>query len=306
MKDLILETKELTKIYKGQTIVNKLNLQIKRGEIFGFLGPNGAGKTTSIRMMLGLIRPTSGNVFIFNEEFTANRIKILSKIGSLIEKPSYYPKMTGFENLEICRRILNIDDKKRVDKVLDIVKLQHAKDKKVKNYSLGMKQRLGIATSLINNPDFLILDEPTNGLDPEGIHEIRTLIKQMAEDRGITIMLSSHLLSEIEQIATNIGIINKGELLFQGSLDSIKKNNSQKLIIKVNETDRAIKILNSNNINCIELNKYIYIDNIEPNITLIVQRLLLSANITITHLEDNNTSLEKIYLDIVNKGIKII
>jgi len=304
MKDLILETKELTKVYKGQIIVNKLNLQIKQGEIFGFLGPNGAGKTTSIRMMLGLIRPTSGSVSIFNEEFSANRIKILSRIGSLIEKPAYYPKMTGFENLEVCRRLLSIDDKKRVDKVLEIVKLQHAKDKIVKNYSLGMKQRLGIASALINNPDFLILDEPTNGLDPEGIHEIRNLIKQMAEDRGITIMLSSHLLSEIEQIATNVGIINKGDLLFQGSLDSLKKNNSQKLIIKVDDTDTAIKILKSNNINCNELNNYIYIDSTEPDITLYVQRLLLNASITITQLDDNNSSLERIFLDIVNKGKK--
>ena len=177
--------------------------------------PNGAGKTTTIRMLLGLIRPTKGDVKIFDQDLKKDRLSILGKIGSLVETPTYYGHLSGYENLEAARRLLRIDNTDRVKEVLKIVQLEGAKDKKVKNYSLGMKQRLGIATALLNRPQLLILDEPTNGLDPAGIHEIRELIKEMPAKFGMTVLVSSHLLSEIDLMATQVGIIQNGRCFFK-------------------------------------------------------------------------------------------
>ncbi|MFC4545570.1 ABC transporter ATP-binding protein [Paenactinomyces guangxiensis] len=223
MDSSIVETVNLTKQYKNHIAVNKLNLKVEKGEIYGFLGPNGAGKTTTIRMLLGLIRPTQGEVRLFGKDLRQHRMSILGKVGSLVETPSYYGHLTGFENLEAARRLLRVPDKKRVDQVLDIVRLKQAKDRKVKDYSLGMKQRLGIATTLLNQPQLLILDEPTNGLDPAGIQEIRELIREMPEKYEMSVLVSSHLLSEVDQIATQVGIIHHGNLIFQGSIDMLRK-----------------------------------------------------------------------------------
>lgn len=222
MGTYIVETEDLTKTYGAVNSVNQLQMQVGKGEIYGFLGPNGAGKTTTIRMLLGLIKPTTGNIKVFNRDLKTNRIDILREVGSLVESPSYYGHLTGHENLEVIRQMLQVP-KKNIDEVLRIVRLEKQKDKLVKQYSLGMKQRLGIAMALLGNPKLLILDEPTNGLDPAGIQEIRELIKQLPKQYDMTVVISSHLLNEMDQIATQVGIINSGQLIFQDKIEVLRK-----------------------------------------------------------------------------------
>lgn len=221
MVDYVIETENLTKSFGDYTSVNALNLKVPKGKIYGFLGPNGAGKTTTIRMLLSLIRPDKGSVKIFNKSLLEHRTCILRKIGALVESPAYYGHLSAYKNLKIITELLDIPQSK-IDETLETVRLTQYADKLVRGYSLGMKQRLGIALALIRQPEILILDEPTNGLDPFGIQEIRNLIKDLSKNKGMTILVSSHILSEIEAIADNVGIINEGKLIFQGSMDSLK------------------------------------------------------------------------------------
>lgn len=236
MSDYIIETRNLTKKFGKFLAVNQVNLLVPKGGIYGFLGPNGAGKSTTIRMLLGLIKETKGEVKVFNQSIKDDRIAILSRIGSMVETPSYYGHLTAYENLEVTRKILGAE-KKEIERVLEIVKLTEVRNKAVKKFSLGMKQRLGIAQALLGKPELLILDEPTNGLDPSGIIEIRELIKSLPKDYGITILISSHILSEIELMATHVGIINKGSLLFQGSMNDLREK--QKVVIQLEVEPRA-------------------------------------------------------------------
>lgn len=223
----IIETKQLTKTYSEFTAVNSLNLHIPKGTVYGFLGPNGAGKSTTIKMFLGLTKPTSGKFSIDGKKYPENRIEILKSVGSFIEAPAFYGNLSGEENLDIVRRILGLP-KSAVDEALDIVGLTQYKNRLAKKYSLGMKQRLGLASALIGKPPILILDEPTNGLDPVGIHEIRLLIRSLPQMFDCTVLVSSHLLSEIELMADNVGILNHGRLLFEGTLDELKEGARQK------------------------------------------------------------------------------
>lgn len=222
MKKTILYTEHLTKSYKDFKAVNDVSLQIPKGKIYGLLGPNGAGKSTIMKMMLGLIKPTKGEICVDGLRFPKDRLAILSRVGSFIESPAFYPNLTGEENLEILRRILGLE-KESVKEALEIVGLWEFKDRLAKKYSLGMKQRLGLAGALLGRPKILILDEPTNGLDPSGIHEIRELIKSLPQKYDCTILISSHLLSEVERLADEIGILNHGRLLFEGSLLELEK-----------------------------------------------------------------------------------
>lgn len=218
MNEYIIETKDLSKKHGTQLRVNNLCLQIPEGCVYGFLGPNGAGKSTTIKLLLGLLKPTNGEIYFFQERMTAkNRLSILQYTGSLIESPSFYGHLTGLENLQIIAKLKKVPASE-ITKVLHTVRLYEQRDKKVKHYSLGMKQRLGIAMALLGNPRILILDEPTNGLDPAGIQEIRELIKNLPTTHQMTVIVSSHLLSEVEQMADMVGIINHGELVFQGSM----------------------------------------------------------------------------------------
>lgn len=223
----IIETKQLTKTYSEFTAVNSINLHIPKGTVYGFLGPNGAGKSTTMKMFLGLTKPTSGTFSIDGKKYPENRIEILKSVGSFIEAPAFYGNLSGEENLDIVRRILGLP-KSAVDEALDIVGLTQYKNRLAKKYSLGMKQRLGLASALIGKPPILILDEPTNGLDPVGIHEIRTLIRSLPQMFDCTVLVSSHLLSEIELMADNVGILNHGRLLFEGTLDELKEGARQK------------------------------------------------------------------------------
>lgn len=223
----IIETKQLTKTYSEFTAVNSLNLHIPKGTVYGFLGPNGAGKSTTMKMFLGLTKPTSGTFSIDGKKYPENRIEILKSVGSFIEAPAFYGNLSGEENLDIVRRILGLP-KSAVDEALDIVGLTQYKNRLAKKYSLGMKQRLGLASALIGKPPILILDEPTNGLDPVGIHEIRSLIRSLPQMFDCTVLVSSHLLSEIELMADNVGILNHGRMLFEGTLDELKEGARQK------------------------------------------------------------------------------
>lgn len=220
--DYIITTEHLTKKYKNFTSVNRVSLHIRKGSIYGFLGPNGAGKSTTMKMLLGLTAPTKGNFTIDGKQFPGDRIAILQEIGSFIEAPSFYANLTGRENLDIIRRILGLP-KAEVEDALELVGLTEFGDRLAKKYSLGMKQRLGLAGALLGRPPILILDEPTNGLDPSGIHEIRNLVKSLPDLYDCTVLISSHMLSEIELIADDIGILNHGQLLFEGSMNDLRQ-----------------------------------------------------------------------------------
>jgi len=240
--EYVVQTENLSKRFGKEDAVVGLDMKIKKGEIYGFLGPNGAGKTTTIRMLLGLMKSTSGTIQIFQKDLKKERISILQRVGSLVENPSYYPHLTAYENLEALRKILGVP-KTRIHEVLETVRLSDVADKKVKGYSLGMKQRLGIAAALLNNPDLLILDEPTNGLDPSGIIEIRNLIKRLPAETGMTILISSHLLTEIDQMATTVGIVTKGKMIFQDSIDALRMYAQQKVLLKVSDSEQAWRSL---------------------------------------------------------------
>ena len=213
----------MTKKYKKFTSVNNVSLHIRKGSVYGFLGPNGAGKSTTMKMLLGLTAPTKGSFTIDGKRFPEDRIAILREIGSFIESPSFYGNLTGLENLDIIRRILGLP-KSTVQDALELVGLTEFGNRLAKKYSLGMKQRLGLAGALLGRPPILILDEPTNGLDPAGIHEIRNLVKSLPDLYDCTILISSHMLSEIELMADDIGILNHGRLLFEGSLEELRQN----------------------------------------------------------------------------------
>ena len=220
--DYMITTEHLTKKYKNFVSVNNISLHIRRGSIYGFLGPNGAGKSTTMKMLLGLTIPTKGSFSIDGKHFPEDRMDILKEIGSFIEAPSFYANLTGRENLDVIRRILGLP-KESVEDALELVGLTEFGDRLAKKYSLGMKQRLGLAGALLGRPPILILDEPTNGLDPSGIHEIRELVKSLPGLYDCTILISSHMLSEIELMADDIGILNHGRLLFEGSLDELRQ-----------------------------------------------------------------------------------
>ena len=226
MNNYIIKTKKLSKKYKSFIVVNEVSLNIRKGSIYGFLGPNGAGKSTTMKMLLGLTAPTKGSFEIDGKKFPDDRIAILKEVGSFIELPAFYGNLTGRENLDIIRRILQLPDN-TVEEALELVGLSEFGDRLAKKYSLGMKQRLGLAGALLGRPPILILDEPTNGLDPSGIHEIRNLIKSLPKLYDCTILISSHMLSEIELIADDIGILNHGRLLFEGSIDSLRADAMQ-------------------------------------------------------------------------------
>ena len=224
MKTKVLQTHNLCKKIKNQVLVNNVNLSLYEGDILGFLGPNGAGKSTTIKMILGLVKPTSGEVEILNYNISTQRESALKSIGAMVEYPSFYPNMSGFENLKLYAGLYNLNDN-RVNAVLDLVNLKKDSNKKFEKYSMGMKQRLGIARAFLHSPRIVILDEPTNGLDPEGVIEIRNLIIELAQKQNITFLISSHILGEIQTICNKVAIIKSGSILAQGETETLLKDN---------------------------------------------------------------------------------
>ena len=241
----VIETNNLAFGFSNKKInIKNINIKVERGSIYGFLGPNGAGKTTTIRLLLGLLRDRNNSVALFGKNLLQNRIESLSKIGALIEQPSLYEHLSGYDNLEITRQLRKIP-KEKIDGVLQIVRLSKAAHKKVRAYSLGMKQRLGIALALLAEPELLILDEPVNGLDPGGMMEMRELLKAINRKYNTTIFLSSHLIAEVERIVTHVGIINMGEMLFQGTIEDLYnlQKKDLKVHIQVDNASAAIELL---------------------------------------------------------------
>ena len=243
MSEFLIETKQLTKVYGEQTAVNSVNLHVKKGRIYGLLGRNGAGKTTIMKMILGLTPITSGEVDVFGQNIKGKEKRIYPRIGAIIETPGFYPNLTGTENLEIFAKLRGTAAPNAVKTALEVVGLPYKDKKLFSKYSLGMKQRLGIANAILHDPELLILDEPTNGLDPIGIPEVRNFIKDLSTERGKTILISSHILSEIELLADDIGIIDHGVLLEESSMDELQRKNSKYILLQVSEIPKALLIL---------------------------------------------------------------
>ena len=237
-----IETVGLTKIYKGYKAVDNLTIHVPKGKIYGFLGKNGAGKTTTIRMIMGLIKPNSGKIKIFGREIVNDHKWAAMNIGSIVETPGFYENLTAKDNLAVTAELYGVA-KRRIEEVLDIVELKNIEKKKVKEFSLGMKQRLGIANALIHSPGILILDEPTNGLDPAGIKEMREFLKKLSIEQGISILISSHILSEIQLLADYIGIIDQGGLIEETDISTVASENQSYLQIEVDKPEEAVELL---------------------------------------------------------------
>ena len=244
----VIEINNLTKRFKNLSAVDNLSLNVYKGDVFGFLGPNGAGKSTTIRMMLTLINPNSGYIKLFGRELKENRKEIFRKVGAIVEKPDFYLYLTAYKNLKILGKMSGADvSKKNIMQILELVGLEKRYSSKVKTYSHGMKQRLGIAQALLHNPELIVLDEPTVGLDPQGIKEIRELILKLSSEKQITIFLSSHILKEIEIVANRMVIINKGKTLIEGSVKELLNNNTDSIIIRF-KSDTDVNSILSNSV----------------------------------------------------------
>lgn len=243
MSDYLIETKQLTKIYGEQAAVKNINLHVKRGKIYGLLGRNGAGKTTTMKMLLGLTQPTSGEVKIWGKPLRGNEKKLLPRIGSLIESPGFYPNLTATENLRIFATLRGVPNRNAIKDALDLVGLPYKDKKLFAQYSLGMKQRLAIALAVMHDPELLILDEPINGLDPIGIAEVRSFIRELCDARGKTILISSHILSEISLLADDVGIIDHGTVLEEESLEELEQKSSKHIHFTVSNAAQAARVL---------------------------------------------------------------
>jgi ABC-type multidrug transport system ATPase subunit len=284
---------------KNEMILDKINLEVPEGSIYGFLGPNGAGKTTTLKLILGLLKNQEGTVSIFNKNFEQNRIEILKKIGSLIEAPSIYAHLTAKENLLIWQKLYQCS-KSRIDEVLTIVGLEKTGKKKAGQFSLGMKQRLSIAIALLHEPTLLILDEPTNGLDPNGILEIRELLIKLNQEQKITIVISSHILAEIEKMVTHLSIINKGKILFQGTLDDLhkKQNENAQYLIETNDNKKAREILDKTDYKTLDKNENILVENIDKDAIAKLNTMFVLNNIEVYQLTPVRENLESIFMDL--------
>jgi ABC-2 type transport system ATP-binding protein len=298
MTEYIIQTQHLTRRFGHVVAVSELDLAVPKGCVYGFLGPNGAGKTTTIRMLLDLIRPNKGSIQMFGNSVKKHRIQTLEKVGSLVASPSLYPNLTGRENLRLFQKLLGLP-KSEIDRVLDIVNMQSAADRRVHHYSTGMRQRLGLASALLNHPTLLILDEPTNGLDPAGILEMRRLLRGLPEAFGVTVFLSTHLLNEVEQIATQIGIINKGKLIFQGGREHLQNELGGSAILQVDNPARARHILTGMG--------WQVSQNNDQTLSIVSQNAqalakanaqLVAQGIEVYHLSQEKRSLEEIFLSL--------
>lgn len=295
MTNNILEVNNLSKSFQGNRILKDVSLTVREGDIYGLLGKNGAGKSTTMKAILKLIKLDSGTIKLFDQYNIADTNAYLSDIGSLIEAPSFYPNLTAIENLKILQRLADVPQS-NIEKVLTIVDLQNVPKKKlVKNYSLGMKQRLGIALALLKFPKLIILDEPTNGLDPKGVREIRELIASLPEKYGTTVLISSHILSEIEKIANRVAIINNGQIKYEGSLAELEK--TSRLVIKTDNNSAAVRLLeqhqyliNKQNEDGFDLN------NIDRATIIQINQLLVTHDIGVHELHVVKNSLEDMFL----------
>jgi len=303
LPEQIIEVKNLSKQFKEVKAVNNLNLNVFRGDVFGFLGPNGAGKSTTIRMLLSLISPTEGDIKIFGIPLKEKRNEILRKIGAIVEKPDFYGYLSAFKNLEILGKFSGINPtKSKIMEILELVGLEKRFKSKVKTYSHGMKQRLGIAQALLHDPDLIILDEPTTGLDPQGMKEIRELILYLSKEKNKTIFLSSHILYEVELVANRMTIINKGATQVEGNVEDLLNANELKVTFKVGEKEKAFDLIKENNwINRMESqieDRFIF--TLSPEEIPLLNKYLVENNISVQAVVPMR-SLEEYFLKLTEK-----
>ncbi|SDF62463.1 ABC-2 type transport system ATP-binding protein [Dyadobacter soli] len=302
IKQAVIETDHLSYCFRGgEKVLDDINLSVPAGSIYGFLGPNGAGKTTTLRLLLGLLRCENPGIRLFGHQLHTSRIEIMRRTGSLIEQPSLYLHLTGQENLEVFRRAYDCP-KSRAEKVLSITGLSNAAHKKVKAYSLGMKQRLSIAVALLHDPELLIMDEPTNGLDPNGIIEIRELIRDLSQNQGKTVLVSSHLLTEVEKLATHVGIIHQGRLLFQGTLAGLQNLQRQQslLEIEVDKLTRAEQILSTHFQVLPKHGFAVQVVCPDADQAALINYMLVSGGVRVSRLGVAGNDLEKLFLQIIS------
>ncbi len=300
MSEYLIETHNLTKKYGEQTSVSSLNLHVRKGRIYGLLGRNGAGKTTTMRMLLGLTAPSSGTALLFGKPLRKNEKKLLPRIGSLIESPGFYPNLTGTENLRIFAMLRGLKDPAYIKNALALVNLPYGDKKLYSQYSLGMKQRLAIALAVMHDPELLILDEPINGLDPIGIAEVRDFIRELCDTRGKTILISSHILSEVSLLADDIGIIDHGVLLEEESMEELERKNARFFHLGVSDAERAYKLITLRFGKCRmkmrdAYNLYLY-DTELP--VADINRVLIEDGISVRELHLSENTLEDYFKEI--------
>ena len=301
----IIETHDLCKQYGNALRVAHLDLDVPEGSVYGFLGPNGAGKSTTLKMILGLVRPTAGDIRVLGKKMDGgSRLAVLRQVGSLIESPSYYGHLTGEENLRIVQTLRGVPEK-NIREVLQIVRLDGQRGKRVAHYSLGMKQRLGLAAALLGYPKLLILDEPTNGLDPAGIQEMRELICSLPERFGMTVVVSSHLLSEIDQMADHVAIIREGELVFQDTLEALHGRSRHHLALRTTNNAVARSLLAQRDIRCTEEEGYLILPILSDEIAAQLTRFLAENRLGVIRLEERQKSLEDIFLELTGKAASL-
>lgn len=299
---MVIDTQGLSFHFGNQQVVKSLSLQVPEGSIYGFLGPNGAGKTTTIKLLLNLLKTDQGSIHIFGKELQSNRIAILSQIGALIEQPAIYSHLSGKENLMNRALLLQVSEK-RVDEMLELVHLTNAAGKKAGKYSLGMKQRLGIALALLSDPALLILDEPTNGLDPNGIIEIRELLIRLVSQYKKTVFVSSHLLGEVERMATHVGIIDRGELLFQGSISDLQAISQPQVQIEVDNTVDVGNFLKKQGVTVSDISEDHITVPFESKAQMAeLNGLLTLNNYPVYSIHKTQKDLEKLFLDITQNA----
>lgn len=301
MTTLHVQVEEVWKTYGNTAAVRGLSLSVPAQSVYGFLGPNGAGKSTTIRMILGLQRPDRGRILLFGQPLEPHRTALLARIGSLVEAPSLYGHLTGRENLEVHRRLLN-GPKQAIDRVLSTVDLAPAADRAVRGYSSGMKQRLGLAQALLGNPELLLLDEPTNGLDPAGIQEVRTLIQDLPKRSGVTVFVSSHLLAEVEQVATHFAILSAGQSRFEGTAEDLRLRSKPWLEAEVDDRERALAVLAQAGIDVLPADARQL--RIRPGLhePAEINAMLVQSGIAVSHLAMKYPTLEEAFLELTSGG----
>jgi ABC-type multidrug transport system ATPase subunit len=300
---ILLETKGLNKTFGTRKVIDNLSLKIEQGDIYGFLGPNGSGKTTTIRMMLGLVHPDSGEVKIDGVDLKTDFKKAISPVGAIVENPTFYTYLSAYDNLSLMANLVPGLSKDRVNEVLDMVGLRDRAKDKVKTYSLGMKQRLGIANALLNNPQIIILDEPTNGLDPQGMKEIKEMIAQLASEKGITFFISSHLLNEVEQICTKVGIIKEGKLLEEGNVKQLLSVENEMHEVYTIDVEKAIDVVKTvNYVKSVEKSQNGIMVQLEKGYASKLNQLLVTSDIQVDSIVPQNNTLEKFFFEVTEGG----